>query len=364
MDTNLIYMPVFRVRQQEVLAMKHFDFGDSMYPLLEIVKEKTRKNDQNTFEEIYSGLINSITAEKVFVDLPIYINQSGSVQDEVVRFSFSVINNLEKRVAHLNLFSDIEKVIPVISSYLLKTGEENTIAGQERLLRPKFNSIAFRIYINSFKEDFEEVKQLATENDFLIIDLDKLGPFKTPPIKPVVNALREFNKCKKILLRSAINPDIENVKLDHGQVVMEADNSQIDTDIMSTFQVNATGDYAGIKKDNLTAGGTISPGFLYYDAVENQYYGYKALIKGSVDEFDNTIIPAILASDSTSRMLQSEPPFLSTDNWGYDTLLKISRKEESGRSQAKFKRIAIEHYLYCMKILIEKGELTQTNLPS
>ena len=57
MDTNLIYMPVFRVRQQEVLAMKHFDFGDSIYPLLEIVKEKTRKNDQNTFEEIYSGLI-------------------------------------------------------------------------------------------------------------------------------------------------------------------------------------------------------------------------------------------------------------------------------------------------------------------
>lgn len=363
MDTNLIYMPVFRVRQQEVLAMKHFDFGDSMYPLLEIVKEKTRKNDQNTFEEIYSGLINSITAEKVFVDLPIYINQSGSVQDEVVRFSFAVINNLEKRVAHLNLFANIEKVIPVISSYVLKTGQLNTIADQERLLRPQFNSIAFRIYINSFKEDFEEVINLATENDFLIVDLDKLGPFKTPPLKPVINALKEFTRCKKILLRSAINTDIENVKLDHGQVVMEADNSQIDTDIMSTFQVNATGDYAGIKKDNLTAGGTISPGFLYYDACENQYYGYKAEVK-SLDEFDNTIVPAILASSATARMLEVVPPFLSEDNWGYTTLLRISQKEESGKSQAKFKRIAIEHYLYCMRILIQKGELTQTNLPN
>ena len=363
MDTNLIYMPVFRVRQQEVLAMKHFNFGDSMYPLLEIVKEKTRKNDQNSFYEIYSGLINEISAQKVFVDLPIYINQSGSVQDEVVRFSFSVVNNLEKRVAHLNLFSALDKVIPVISSYLLKTGEEDTIAKQERILRPNFRSIAFRIYINSFKEDFEEVMQLATENDFLIVDLDKLGPFKTPPLKPVVNALRDFTTCKKVLLRSAINTEIENVKLDHGQVVMEADNSQIDTDIMSTFQVNATGDYAGIKKDNLTAGGTISPGFLYYDASDNQYYGYKAEIK-SLDEFDNTIVPAILASSATTRMREAIPPFLSEDNWGYNTLLRISRKEESGKSQAKFKRIAIEHYLYCMRILIQKGELTQTNMPS
>src|SRR5690606_14975726 len=102
---------------------------------------------------------------------------------------------------------------------------------------------------------------------------------KSPPLRPIVNAIKAFNGCCKILMRSAINTEIQNVKLDHGQVVFEADNSHIDTDIMEKFGVNATGDFVGIKKDDLTAGGTISPGFIYYDATENQYYGYRADIK-------------------------------------------------------------------------------------
>jgi len=35
MDFNLIYMPTFRVRQQEIIVLKSFDFGNNSYPLLE-----------------------------------------------------------------------------------------------------------------------------------------------------------------------------------------------------------------------------------------------------------------------------------------------------------------------------------------
>jgi hypothetical protein len=79
MDNNLIYMPTFRVRQQETIVLKSFHFGKHMYPLLEIVKEhdRARKAEtQRSFEDIHNELIGEINAKKVFVDLPVYIKQS------------------------------------------------------------------------------------------------------------------------------------------------------------------------------------------------------------------------------------------------------------------------------------------------
>jgi hypothetical protein len=365
MDNNLIYMPTFRVRQQETIVLKSFDFGNNIYPLLEIVKEhdRARKTDsQKSFEDIHNELINEITASHVFIDLPIYLKQSGSVKDEVVSFSFSVINDIEKRSEYINRLSvSSPKAIPVISSYLFKTGETDSIERQTNLLQPNFERLAYRLFPISFSVDFPIVQGLVRPNDYIIIDLDQITPYpKSPPLRPIVNALKDFQGCCKILLRSAINTEIQNVKLDHGQVVFEADNSHIDVDIMTDFGVNATGDFVGIKKDDLTAGGTISPGFIYYDASENQYYGYRADIK-ELSQFENKIVPDILSSDSTTRMLAEIPPYLSPANNGYSTLLNINSGGESGKSQAKFKKIAMEHYLYCMKVNIDSNKLHQTN---
>ena len=364
MDNNLIYMPTFRVRQQETLVLKKFNFGANMYPLIEIVKEydRARKADSHrSFENIHNELIQNIQAQHVFVDLPIYLKQSGSVQDDVVAFSLSVIDNPDKRCEYLNKLSiSNPKAIPVISSYLIKTGAIGTIEQQFVLLSPNFERIAFRLSPLSFKEDFPIVANLVRPNDYIIIDLGQINPFpKSPPLRPIVLALNSFSGCCKILLRSAINSEIQNVKLDHDQVVFDADNSQIDIEIMESFGVNATGDFVGVKKDDLTAGGTISPGFIYYDATENQYYGYRADVKELI-QFENKIVPDILASEATRRMLQNTPPYVGNTNPGYATLLNIKDGHESGKSQAKFKRIAMEHYLYCMQIKIQTSQLRQT----
>ncbi|MCA6444143.1 MAG: hypothetical protein IM600_12000 [Bacteroidetes bacterium] len=359
-------MPTFRVRQQETIVLKSFNFGEHMYPLIEIVKEfdRSRKDDtQKTFEEIHIELIEAIQSTFVFIDLPIYLKQSGAVKDEVVAFSYSISNNLEKRCEYLNKLSiHRSKAIPVISSFLSKTGDTNSIQNQFELLQPNFDRIAFRLFPLTFKDDFSIVSTLARPNDYIIMDLDTINPFpKSPPLRPLIAELKSFHTCCKILLRSAINTEIQNVKLDHGQVVYEADNSQIDIDILNEFGVNATGDFVGIKKDDLTAGGTISPGFIYYDATENQYYGYRAAVKELI-QFENLIVPAIISSDATQRMLATNPPFVGAENPGYNTLLSISSGAESGKSQAKFKKIAMEHYLYCMRLKIENGELHQTNV--
>lgn len=363
MDQQLIYMPTFRVRQQETIVLKQFDFGEHMYPLLEVVKEhdRIRKSEaQLSFEEIYIGLIESIKAKRVFLDLPVYLKESGAMKDEVLQFSMEIISKYTRRCEYINKLSALkDKVIPIIASYLLKTGEENTIAPQVDSIRPNFTSIGFRLFPQTFNIDFPLVKEIALESDYLIIDLDQLPPYpKSPPLRPIIEELKEFNTCCKILLRSAINTDIQNVKLDHGQVVYEADNSHIESDIVQSFGVNATGDYVGIKKDDLTAGGTISPGFIYYDANQNQYFGYRATIKKDLAEFENRIVPDVLSSEATARMLQ-EPVYLDDQNPGYQTLLNIQNGKESGKSQAKFKKIAMDHYLHCMDVKIRTGQMSQ-----
>lgn len=358
MATSLIYMPTFRARQQEILVLRSFNFEDHIYPLLEIIKEhdRSRKEEkQKSFEEIYTELINGINSQKVFVDLPVYIRESGSMKDEVIEFSLKVITNPKTRVEYLNKLSPLsKKVIPVISSYLLKTGESDTIKLQFDELSKNFESIAFRLFPQSFNIDFKLVDGLVRASDYVILDLDTIIPFHlSPPLKPLVAALKGFTKCPKVLLRSAINSEIQNVGLDHGNVVFDADNSHIET--YKAFGADSFGDYVGIKKDELSAGGSISPGFIYYDATDNQYYGFKAKVKNDLSEFENTIVPDVLASQSTQNMLSSQPPFLTADNKGYQTLLNINTKAESGKSQAKFKRIAMEHYLYCMRQKIRNG---------
>jgi hypothetical protein len=356
-NINLKYVPVFRVRQQEILVLNSFDFADKIYPLIEIIKEKDRTNSQGTSIEIYSRIITDINSTKVFVDLPLYLKERGSMQDEVLAFSRKVISNRQKRTEFLNELQGLKtKIIPVISSYIAKTGEANTIELQVNDFRQNYSSLAFRLFVPTFDFDWTEITKVITINDYLILDLDTMPPYPTPPLRRIIDQLKTLTDIPKIIIRSAINTDIQNVAIDHGNVIYEADNSIIEN-YKAQFLANAFGDFAGIKKDDLTAGGTISPGFIYYDATENQYYGFRGDIK-NLSEFESKIVPAIIASPATTRMEASLIPYLNNNNKGWTTLKSIESGNESGKSQAKFKRIAMEHYLYCIKAKIVAGEIS------
>lgn len=358
--TDLIYMPTFRSRQQENIVLRSFEFGQHMYPMIEIIREHDRKRDEDKqlpFQQIYTGLISDIQAERVFVDLPIYLKERASMNAEVLSFVRGVIGDVTTRTEYLlSLADQAEKMIPVISSYLHKTGEADTLEYQTEQLRSRFTSIAYRIMYSHFTEDWSIVEGLATESDFVILDLDTIAPYPSPAIRQIITSWRHFDRCPKIVLRSAVNNDIQNVALDHGEIVFDADNSLLDN-YKSSFNAHGFGDYAGIKKDDLTTGGTISPGFLFYDAVNNQFMGYKGQVR-NLEEFETTIVPDVLVSPAVLAMDEAIPPYLDDRNWGWQTLKRIREGEESGKSQAKFKRISMEHYLHCIRAKIEAGELT------
>ena len=109
-----------------------------------------------------------------------------------------------------------------------------------------------------------------------------------------------------------------------------------------------------MKKDDLTSGGSISPGFILFDPYDNLYYGFKGL-RPKLEEFENTIVPALLDSEMVHRLKRDFNIYLE-GNLGFQTIERIYNKEESGRNQAKFKKISMLHYLHCLKTSIESEQ--------
>lgn len=354
MPFDFKYMPTFRSRQQELIVLGRFPFGHRIYPMLEIIKERDRVNNNQTSQGIWLEQINNAKADRVLVDLPAYIKDSTAMSTEVIRFNRTVLQNLENKIAFLKSLAPAgQKMIPVVSSLLIKTGEANTITTQIDQLRATFPSIAVRTFTNTFDIDLPEIKAKLGADDVIIYDLDTVQPYN-PLARKQSAALAAVQGIYKVGLRSAINTEIQNTKLDHEEIVADADNSLLDV-FNTILKVDAFGDYVGIKKDDLNAGGTISPGFIFYDPVENLYYGYKGNIK-DLSEFETTIVPAVLDSAVVNELRSHHPEFVNADNYGFKILTDIKSGTEKGKSQSKFKRISMEHYLHSIKIKVERGD--------
>lgn len=358
MHKKLVYMPTFRVRQEEVKVLKSFNFGNNIYPLLEIVKAHDRARvNQKSFQEIHLSLINSINAKKVFVDLPLYLSSSNrSLKPEILSFVLSVINNKDNRTSHITLLSRLsEKIIPVISSYRAINIDTSHLDNQYRELKKHFPSVAIRIKHSEFAKEWAMIQGLVTPSDFIILDIDNINSAPDGPIlRDIVNELKVFDVCHKVILRSALNNDIQNKTLQHDSVVYEADNGLLDS--FNDYGVNSIGDYVGVKKDHMTSGGGISPGFIYYDAVRNQYFGYTYKVR-ELANFRDHIVPSVLKSEVTQLMRNSNIDFLANENLGWTMLNNIYNDLESGKNQAKFKRISMEHYIFSIKKMIEAGSI-------
>jgi len=371
MDRKLVYVPVFRGLQEEIKVLKSFNFKDRVYPCIEIVKELDRlpqtskkpKANSNgnektpkTFEDVYIPLIRNIKAQKVIIDLPIQVKEHSSMKRETILFLKGVVANREKRTEYLKKLSPLRnKVIPVISSYYSRTNERNSILRQFEDLKNHFDSLAFRTSsasYDSFSRDITQIESVISPKDYLIVDWEDNEMEVCDDNSDIVEKLGTLN-CTTIIHKNSISKLVTNSGLDHGKIVTGADNGLLDT--YRDLGADCFSDYCGIKKHNLGKGGSISPGFIYYDAVRNKFYGFKSELK-ELGEFSKTIVPAILSSAATRRMNEDELDFLSQENIGWKIVNNIKNNLEPGASAAKFKRIGMEHYLHCLQTKILNGD--------
>jgi len=376
MSAQLTYVPVFRSLQEEMKVLRSFNFGQQIFPCIEIVKEVDRVNPtpslkkpkkdklkqvvvkpDKLFEEAYLPLIGAVKAQKIFVDMPVHVNPTSDMKPEVLSFLTRVVGNRQVRTTYMKKMSAYShKVIPIISTYFLRTGESFTLKMQADDLRGTFNSIAFRTFEKSFASDIVQITQLAKSQDYLIVDLGDIPPNPDDDltIGPILAQLQEFTQCPVIILRNALKSSITNKGLNHGGIVQEIDNSLL-LNYKKLYGASFA-DYVGIKKGDLKKGGGRSPGFIFYDPTENQYYGYRGLSSpADLADIEKIIIPEVYNSAAAVRMQNSELPYLGMDNFGWQTLINILQDIEPGNSQAKLKNISMSHYLHCMRTKINAG---------
>jgi Beta protein len=351
------YFPVLRSRLQEMDVLEKFEFGERIAPIVEIVKEKARSNQRTAGHEDFANTLATVRAGRIILDLPIYLDPSISTATEVREFFLGTISDLRHRISYYRHYRHPKgRVIPVISVLQPHSDEPNTLITQFQELEGEFPQLAIRIFINGFDIAFRELQKIQLRSDDLILyDLDTTE-ITNPLVRLQKKTLDEhYRGSFQAVIRSAINTDIQNVKLDHGEVIPEANNSLLELYHSKPYQFPAFGDYAGVKKDDISTGGTISPGFIFYNPEDNLYYGYKGRSK-SLDEFERTIVPDVLNSPIIRHWEKVGSPYLR-GNQGYDRLQRIRYGQESGKSQAKFKWISIMHYLHCIKVKIDLGEL-------
>ncbi|WP_286841917.1 MULTISPECIES: beta family protein [Sphingobacterium] len=361
-----IYTPIFRYRQEEKKVLSSFDFGDKIYPYIEIFKKLERKHTSKKkaepeFHEAFLPFLKEIKSDRVFIDLPVHLKVLSRMDKEALVFLNSVVGKRESRTSHLlGLKALRSKIIPVITTFSQRTGEPNSIILQENDLRPDFIDLAFRTSILTFNNDIQQIAKVARSTDYLFIDLEEYCLSNDEDLDTVnfmFDYAKTFDLCNIIFINSAIHHQTTNSGLDHGNRIEKSDNS-----LQLNFRLwggNGFADYAGIKKDLLTKGGVVSPGFIYYDAIENSYYGYKGLKrdKPKLEDFLDIIIPDVLKSDATTRMQNSTIQFLDSGNQGWKLINDMVSGIEPSKSQPKFKRISMLHYLHCIKRKIEAGIL-------
>lgn len=361
MAGEFMYMPVFRLRTQEINVLTSFNFGDEMYPCLEVIREYLDVKDaavEKPFEDTYMPIINSVRSKKVFLDLPAQIKEKQGMQEDVLSFFTKVVANMDTRTQYMLKFKDrADKIIPVISTYHNRNNLSNTIVKQEIDLRDSFNSLAFRTFELTIKSDIQQIKLIAQPQDFLIVDLDdyEANPNDEYVIQPIMELLADFDTCPVILVRNAVWSSITNSGLKHQQVVAEIDNTLMNN--YKRIRCQCFGDYVGIKKDGINTARGRSPGFIFYDPVENNSYGFRGSDARLFEDFETIIIPDVYNSASATRMQNSGLGYLHRNNFGWQMIIEILNGDRKGKSPSTYKRIAMEHYLHCLRIKIETGQI-------
>lgn len=92
-----------------------------------------------------------------------------------------------------------------------------------------------------------------------------------------------------------------------------------------------------------------------HHTTNSTYFGYKSDIKEWA-ELETTIVPAVITSSPSGRMQSDTLDYLGAGNIDWQILQSIYNEEESGKYPAIYKRIAVEHYLHCVKTRILNGD--------
>lgn len=344
-----MYIPVMKNRLVEVNVLKQLSaihvFDDELIPLVELIQEKTRSNNKNTFIQDLSNILYS--APKMHIMLDFYKstklrNTTDAIREYVtksVRLSDYSFNQL------LPLAEYRDRIIPVVS-YLSESISLERIQEETTQFRSIYSSIAFRVRVQEFEHVFSFVEKIITNSDYLILDIESASHM-SPVFKKIYKRISESKKANQftsIIINSHRPDNLINKEMPDGEPIAEIDNSL--KELYSSSYMNrfdGFGDYASISSALPSKGGTISPVGIFYSNENNFFVSFKGRAP-QLSEFPNYIAPRIMESEYWSEFTDEHRKICP----GCQEIMDIVLKTKNGRNQAQWKMITMLHYIYTM----------------
>ena len=334
-----MYVPIMKNRSVEVSVLQRLSelhvFDSSVIPLIEVIQERIRSNNKNTFLQDLLSILTDVPTMKVMVDF--YKSAKLRSTTEAIReyvamsvrnpdFSIEQISQLQPRY---------EQVIPVIS-YLFDNKTLERVTYEETQLRRMFPCIAFRIRMQEFDAVFSHIETLVKPSDFVILDIDSAS-HTNPVFRKVYRRISDSKKAHGFIsvIVNAHRPDnLTNIEMEDGSPIAEIDSSLMESYDSRYMGFSGFGDYACIAAALPSTGGTISPVGIYYSLENNFFVAYRGRAP-LLSEFPEYITPRIVASEYWREFSDVH----HTDCPGCREIEEIFSGTLSGKNQAQWKKI-------------------------
>ncbi len=345
-----MYVPILKNRTVEMSVLSQLAklgvFNESnVFPLVELIQEKTRTNNKNTIIEDLAELLYYTPEMSLMIDFlkSAKLNNTTDAIRNYVTLSTRQPDFCIEEMLKLKSYS--QRVVPVVS-YLNDNFSLERITYEVTEYRKTFSRIAFRIKTQEFEHIFSCIENLINENDILLLDIES-SSHSNPVFKKIYKRISDSKKQKQFIsiVINANRPEtLTNKGMADREPIPQIDNSLKETyslPMMNKF--NGFGDYACIVASLPSKGGSISPAGIYYSNENNFFVAYRGRTP-KLSEFPNYIAPSIINSEYWNEFDEEHHQKCP----GCQEIIAIIKEEKSGKNQGQWKMITMLHYIYTM----------------
>lgn len=344
-----MYVPVMKNRTVEISVLQQLSymhvFDSNIFPLIELIQEKTRSNNKNTFLQDLCNILEEAPGMHVMVDF-YKSTKLRSTTDAIREYITMAIRTPEFSIDKLSaLVPYNNRVVPVVS-YLSENISLVRIKNEAIEIRKMFPRLAFRVRAQEFDLVFSCINDLISSDDFLLLDIEAAS-YTSPVFKKIYKRIADSKKqtgFTSVIINSHRPDNLTNKEMLDGEPIADIDNSIKDFYSSPTMnRFDGFGDYACISSTLPSTGGAISPVGIYYSNENNFFVSYKGRAP-QLSEFPMYIAPRIVASEYWSEFDDTHHEACP----GCQEISAIVEGEKSGRNQAQWKMITMLHYIYTM----------------
>lgn len=344
-----MYVPVMKNRTVEVSVLQQLSamhvFDGNIIPLVELIQEKTRSNNRNTFIQDLCTILENAPDMHMMVDFykSTKLRNTTDAIREYVTMSIRIPEFGISKLAPLAEYSD--RIVPVVS-YLSESVSLERIAFEANQYRTYFPRIAFRVKVQEFEHVFSCVEELISSQDYLILDIESASHM-SPVFKKIYKRIADSKKkhgFTSVIINAHRPEGLTNKEMLDGEPIADIDNSLKElysSAYMSKF--DGFGDYACISAALPSTGGAISPVGIYYSNENNYFVSYRGRAP-QLSEFPLYIAPRIVSSEYWREFSDEHHKTCP----GCQEIADVVSGVKSGRNQAQWKMITMLHYIYTM----------------